>query len=85
MNERRPPLLEALRAEGSVPPEKAMASLEAKGYFTPRPRPWRLGYCDRGFGHGTHAVLDRFGDPVAEHLMPADAELIIKAVNAYKE
>lgn len=64
--------------------EKATASLERKGYFTARPRPWKLGFRDRGLGHGDFAVLDHFGDLVAETPSREDAELIIAAVNAYK-
>ncbi len=88
LNERRPPLLEAIRAESEVNEsmtfEEAVASLESKGYFTPRPGPWKLGFQDRGMGHGDYGVLDRFGDVVAESLGREDAELIVAAVNAYK-
>jgi len=61
---------------------EALESLKKKGYFTPRPRPWKLGYRDRGLGRGDFAVLDRFGDLVAEVANKEDAELIISAVNA---
>lgn len=81
LNERRPPIEEALAAEGLAPNE-AMASLRRKGYFTPRPRPWQLGYHDRGHGRGDYAVLDRYGGVVAEKLSCEDAVLIIAAVNA---
>jgi len=64
--------------------EEAIASLERKGYFTPRPRPWKLGFRDRGLGRGDFAVLDRFGGLVAETLQRADAELIIVAANAHR-
>ena len=84
LDERRPPLLDAIRAEGDVTIEEATTSLERKGYFTARPRPWTLGFHDRGLGHGDFAVLDRFGDLVAETPGRADAELIIEAVNAYR-
>ena len=84
VDQRRPPLLDAIRAEGNVTIEEATASLERKGYFTARPRPWQLGFRDRGLGRGSFAVLDRFGDLVAEIPERADAELIIAAVNAYK-
>ena len=84
LDERRPPLLDAIRAEGDVTIEEATASLERKGYFTARPRPWKLGFRDRGLGRGDFAVLDRFGDLVAEIPERADAELIIEAANAYK-
>ena len=84
LDERRPPLLDAIRAEGDVTIEEATASLERKGYFTARPRPWKLGFRDRGLGRGDFAVLDRFGDLVAETPERADAEMIIEAVNAYK-
>ena len=84
VDQRRPPLLDAIRAEGNVTIEKATASLERKGYFTARPRPWKLGFRDRGLGRGDFAVLDRFGDLVAETAQREDAELIIAAVNAHK-
>jgi len=83
-NRKRPPLLDAIRAEGKMTMEEALASLERKGYFTARPRPWKLGLRDRGLGRGDFAVLDRFGDLVAEILQREDAQLIIAAVNAYK-
>ncbi|MBI3633679.1 MAG: hypothetical protein HY226_05310 [Candidatus Vogelbacteria bacterium] len=81
---RRPSFLEAFVAEGDVTLEEAIASLKRKGYFTPRPRPWQLGFHDRGLGRGDFAVLDRFGDLVAKIPEEEDAELIIAAVNAYK-
>jgi hypothetical protein len=61
----------------------AVESLEKKGYFTPRPRPWKLGFRDRGLGREDFAVLDRFGDLVVEVENKVDAELIILAVNAH--
>ncbi len=85
LDERRPPLLEAVQAEGDVPFPEAMRLLEEKGYFTPRPRPWQLGFRDRGHGHGDCAILDRFGDLVAEIPECVDARLIIEAVNTHKE
>ena len=84
LNQRRPPLLEALQVEGNMTLEEATASLERKGYFTARPRPWKLGFRDRGLGHGDFAVLDRFDDLVTETPNREDAELIMVAVNAYK-
>jgi hypothetical protein len=84
LDQRRPPLLEALKAEGDMTLEEAMASLERKGYFTPRPRPWKLGFHDRGLGRGDFAVLDCFGDLVAETPNRKDAEFIIAAANAHK-
>jgi hypothetical protein len=81
---RRPPLLNAIAAERDVPVLEAIASQRKKGYFTPRPRPWKLGFRDRGHGHGDFAVLDRFGDLVAKTPYHEDAELIIEAVNASK-
>ena len=84
VDQRRPPLLDAILAEGNMTLEEATASLERKGYFTARPRPWKLGFRDRGLGRGDFAVLDRFGDLVAETSQRADAELIIAAENAYK-
>ncbi len=82
LNERRPPLEEALAAEG-LPFIEAMESLKRKGYFTPKPRPWQLGYQDRGHGRGDYAVLDRYGDVVTEKLSREDAEFIIAAANAH--
>jgi hypothetical protein len=79
---RRPPIQEAMRLEGDMTISAAAASLINKGYFTPRPRPWKLGYRDRGLGHGHYAILDRFGDVVAENINREDAELIILAVNS---
>jgi hypothetical protein len=98
LNRRRPPLQEALLAEQqailarkgrtdsgvAALNEEIRASLERKGYYTPRPRPWQLGFRHRGLGHGDWAVLDRFGDLVAETPNREDAELIVAAVNAYK-
>ncbi len=83
LNQRRPPLLEALQDEGDMTLEEATASLGRKGYFTARPRPWKLGFRARGLGRGDFAVLDHFGDLVAETPNREDAELIIAAVNAY--
>ena len=84
LDARRPPLQEALAAEGDMTIMEAVDSLTRKGYFTPRPRPWQLGRSDRGHGHGNYAVLDRFGDVVVEVPNREDAELIIAAVNAYQ-
>lgn len=89
LNQRRPPLDEALQAEGRATKgkttlEEALASLTLKGYFTPRPRPWQLGRSNRGHGRGDFAVLDSFGDLVTGPLEKEDAELIIAAVNAHK-
>jgi len=82
LNRRRPPIAKAIDLEGNMPMSEALESLKKKGYFTPRPRPWKLGYRDRGLGRGDFAVLDRFGDLVAEVANKEDAELIISAVNA---
>jgi len=84
LDQRRPPLMEAIQAEGEIPLKEAVASLKRKGYYTPRPRPWSLGFRDRGLGHGDYGVLDCFGDPVVEDIEREDAELIVAAVNAYK-
>ncbi len=72
----------------SVPPRDqtmaaAIESLKKKGYFTPRPRPWKLGLRDRGLGRGNFAILDKFDDLVAEVESRVDAELIISAANLY--
>ena len=82
LNRRRPPIIEAIKMEGDMTMGEAVESLQKKGYYTPRPRPWKLGYRDRGLGRGDFAVLDRFGDLVAEVESQTDAELIISAVNA---
>ena len=79
---KRPPTLEAIRLEGDMTIGEAVESLQRKGYYTVRPRPWKLGFRDRGMGRGDFAVLDRFGDLVAEVVSQADAEFIISAVNA---
>ncbi len=77
-------MIDAIRAEGNMTMREALVSLGSKGYFTPRPRPWKLGSHDRGHGRNDFAVLDRFGDLVAGIPDRADAELIIAAVNVYK-
>lgn len=80
---KRPPIEEALRLEGDMTMGEATDSLEKKGYFTPRPRPWRLGCRDRGIGRVDFAVLDRFGDVVVEVPSQSDGEFIISAVNSH--
>ena len=84
VDQQRPSLMDAIRAEGDVTIAEATASLERKGYFTARLRPWKLGFRFRGLGRGDFAALDRFGDLVTETSQRADAELIIVAVNEYK-
>ena len=84
VNHRRPPLIEALEAEGAVNLKEATDSLTDKGYFTSKPRPWKIGFFDRGHGRRNYAVLDRFGDLVAETPNSEDAELIVVAVNTFK-
>ncbi len=78
---RRPPLMEAMELEGGTINE-GIDSLTKKGYFTPRPRPWKLGYKNRGHGRGDWAVLDKFDDLVVEAQTREDAELIIASVNS---
>ena len=82
LDARRPPLEEAMRLEG---PDRTIdqitESLTKKCYFTPHPRPWKVGVRDRGMGRADYAVLDRFGDLVAE-MTREDAELTVSAVNA---
>jgi hypothetical protein len=80
---KRPPLNEALKLEGGTVIE-ATKSLEAKGYFTPAPRPWSLGFNDRGHGHRDWGVIDKFGDLVVRCPNKETAELIIVAVNNHK-
>lgn len=82
-NEHRPPIEEALALEGKATVADAMRALEEKGYFTPKPRPWCLGFCECGRGHRSYAILDHFGDLVMEAPDKATAELIIAAVNVY--
>lgn len=84
LDSRRPSLPEAMWLEGGTV-ETAHASLVKKGYFTPPPRPWSLGFHDRGMGRGGYAVLDKFGDPVVQASDKTTAEHIIEAVNAWKE
>ena len=84
LNEKRPPLMEALQLEGGTVLE-ATKSLERKGYFTPPSRPWSLGYKDRGNGHLDYAVLDRFGDLVVKTESRPTAEFIISCVNSPDE
>lgn len=81
---KRPPLIEALKLEGGTF-EEATASLDRKGYFTAPPRPWNLGFMDRGLGRGDFAVLDKFGDLVVETPNRETAEFIIKSANNYSE
>lgn len=82
---RRPQLLEAISLEGNITTKEAIKLLEKKGYFTPHPRPWKLGFLNRGLGRGDFGILDRFGDLVAEKVNKENAELIIVAVNTYRE
>ena len=84
LNHRRPSIVEALRLEG-LPLDKATAALEKKGYFTPPPKPWKLGFKDRGLGRGSFAVLDKFEDLVVTTENQETAEHIIAAVNKYVE
>ncbi len=83
LDARRPPLHEALRLEGGSFNE-ALKVLDSKGYFTPPPRPWSLGSNDRGHGHKSFGVLDKFGDLVVTTGDSATAQLIIDAVNSYR-
>ena len=82
LNRRRPDILEAIKAEGDILLVEALEILKRKGYFTPPPRPWKVAFRDRGHGHGDFAVIDRFGDVVAEVARCEIAELIVNAVNA---
>ncbi len=89
-NRRRPPLFEAIQLENteSITPrdvnDDTFERLKRKGYFSPRPWPWGIGFRDRGHGHGDYAIIDRFGDPVAEKISLADAEIILKAMRSLK-
>lgn len=84
LNRRRPPMEEAMRREGNVSFMEAIESLKKKGYFTPPPRPWKLGRKDRGHDHSNWAVLDKFGDFVVETSNRTIAEFIIAAANAMR-
>ncbi|MBP6886291.1 MAG: hypothetical protein KBC02_03575 [Candidatus Pacebacteria bacterium] len=89
-NRRRPPLFEAMQLENTEPitsrdvNDDTLARLERKGFFSPRPWPWRIGFRDRGHGHGDYAIIDRFGDPVAENISLADIKIILKAMRSLK-
>ncbi len=85
LNRRRPNLLNAVNLGGKATVEEALESLEKKGYFTSPPRPWKLGYRDRGLGREDYGILDRFGDVVIEGVSKETAELIIKAVNQHEK
>ncbi len=84
LNSRRPPLAEALKLEGGTIIE-ATNSLSRKGYFEPPPGPWQVGGLERGLGRNSFAVLDKFEDVVVETRDQELAELIVKAVNAYRQ
>jgi hypothetical protein len=81
LDHRRPPLMEALKLEGGTLME-ATESLKRKGYYTPPPRPWQLGFNDRGLGRGDYAVLDKFGDLVVTVENRETAVFIIEAANS---
>ncbi len=81
VNRRRPPLGAAMLLEDTEFVKEAIQSLRDKGYFTPPPRPWQVGACDRGAGRLDPAVLDKFGDVVAKVENVETAELIVLAVN----
>lgn len=83
LNRKRPPLEVALRLEGGTIIE-AVEALERKGYFTPPPRPWRLGFNDLGLGRANCVVLDRLGEVVVEAPNKETAEFIIAAANGHK-
>ena len=88
VDSRRPELAEAMQLEfdaGKRNVDDVFESLKAKGYFTPRPRPWRIGAHERGLGRIDYAVLDRFGDLVVKAPNCETAELIILAVNAFEK
>jgi hypothetical protein len=74
--------MEAIGLEGDMTIGEAIEALERKGYYTARPRPWKLGFRDRGNGRGDFAVLDKFGDVVVEVPNQSDGELIISTVNS---
>jgi len=82
VNHHRPLILEAISREGDMTMDEAIQSLVKKGYFTPRPRPWKIGFRNRGLGHGDYAIFDRFGDVVAENISREDAELVISVINS---
>jgi hypothetical protein len=82
LDHKRPPLHEAIKLESGTLDE-ILETLEKKGYFTAPPRPWSLGFKERGLGRGDFAVLDKFGDLVAETQDRETSEFIIEAVNNY--
>lgn len=83
LDQRRPPLAEAVELEGGTYLE-ALKSLREKGYFTPPPKPWVIGVSSRGEGRNSYSVRDKFGDLIAEMPNHEVAQLVVKAVNAYK-
>lgn len=86
LDARRPPLDEALRLEGEgLTITEASDSLEKKGYFTAKARPWKIGIAHRGLGRNSYAVLDRFGDLIAEMPDHETADLVVEAVNHFSE
>lgn len=56
----------------------------AKEYFKNHPRPWELGFRDRGLGRGDFAILDSNSELITEVSKRSDAKMIIAAVNAYE-
>lgn len=85
---KRPPLDEAIKMEfddGVKTLNEVYDVLTKKGYFTPQPRPWSVGYHDRGLGRGDYAVIDKFGDLVVKVPNKETAEFIVLACNSFSE
>jgi len=85
VNRRRIPLHDAMKLEGVETFDEGVKILVEKGYFTPQPGPWKIGGRDRGHDHVDYAVMDKFGDIVAEMPNRVTAELVISAVNSYRK
>lgn len=84
----RPDVNEAFDMETQANPDlKTMDEvwevLKKKGFFTPNPRPWAIGFRDRGHGHGDYGVMDKFGKVIIENILYENAVLIVDAVNAF--
>jgi hypothetical protein len=84
LDAKRPPLQEAMVLEGGTINE-AIASLKRKGYFELPPGPWQLRGKNQGENKISYDILDCFGDFVARPDSRSIAELIVSAVNIYRQ